>query len=195
MQTMDLNPAATTTKPVTEPVTEPVVEPVTQPVTAPATEVVVEPVTPPATETPEGPQNKNYKEYVKRIEAQNKTLKSQVLDTHITSIGLDPTKGLGIAVREAYSSDEFTVEAVAAFASEKYGHVAETPELPEVTQVRTQQQVVETVTKESTPLTPINEESKLITVLEDKMNAKEGTAQDASNSLSAKVAAYRAQTP
>jgi hypothetical protein len=179
MQTMDTTQTDPTE--VVETTTDPAVE---------TTEV------PQATETPDGsPQNENYKSYVKRLETQNKSLKSQVLDNHISDIGLDPATGLGVAVREGFAGDDFTIEAVAAFAETKYGHVASAPEPTEVTAVRVQQESVDAIADSSTPLVPSNVMSDDLTAKEEKMNADDGTAQDAADSLTAKVAAYRQANP
>jgi hypothetical protein len=180
MQTMDTNQADPTE----------VVEPTTDPV-APATEVE-----PQATETPDGsPQNENYKSYVKRLETQNKSLRSQVLDNHISDIGLNPATGLGVAVREAFSGDDYTLEAVSVFAETKYGHVAQAPEPTQVTEVRQAQTSVDGVAQQTVPVVPVNPMSENLVGLENAMNAEDGTQQDAANSLTAKVAAYREQNP
>ena len=180
MQTMDNTQTDPTD--VVETTTDPVVE---------TTEVE-----PQATETPDdSPQNDNYKSYVKRIEAQNKTLKAQVLDTHISDIGLNPATGLGVAVRESFQGDDFSLEAVTTFAETKYGHVAKAPEPTQVAEVRQAQTSVDNVASETVPVVPVNPMSDNLVGLENKMIGEDGTAQDAANSLTAKVAAYREQNP
>jgi hypothetical protein len=91
----------------------------------------------------------------KQVEAENKDLRKQVLTQHISAIGLSTEEGLGVAVFEGYKG-EFTEEAVAAFAEEKYGHKFESgePAAPAAEELESKEKAVTEVQQSSAPVTP-----------------------------------------
>ena len=100
--------------------------------------------------TDEGP-----RAHMKAVEAENKNLREQVLTGHIEAIGLETKTGLGVAVFEGYKG-EFTAEAVAEYAKEKFGyeHVEGDPAAPAAEELETKEAAVAAVTDTSTPVTP-----------------------------------------
>lgn len=136
--------------------------------------------------------------HVKRVEAENKALKNQVLGAHLNAIGLSPEEGLGIAILDSYKGDQYTVEAVKEYAADKYKYTPTVtePEVPEPNEVPTvpgeaATQTLETLEAVSAPATP-PPATDAVADAEAKLISPEVTPQDAQASLAEKMARYKA---
>jgi hypothetical protein len=81
------------------------------------------------TSTPDGPAE--LREAYNRTKEENRALRQQLMGTHLSSIGLDPERGLGKAIAKEYSGD-MEVEAIAEFARNEYGHEGQATSSPQV---------------------------------------------------------------
>ncbi len=115
-----------------------------------------------ANEGAESFDDKGPRDHLKNVEAENKDLRKQVLTGHIEAIGLNTKEGLGVAVFEGYKG-EFTEEAVAAFAKEKYGHEFDEGEpVAEVAEeLEAKEAAKAAVTESSQPVTPVSQLSHI----------------------------------
>jgi hypothetical protein len=95
------------------------------------------------------------RQHMREVEAENKSLREQVLARHIEAIGLSTTEGLGVAVFDGYKG-EFSEEAVAAFAKEKYGHefVSGEPADEAAEALAAQEEATTAVQQSSAPVVP-----------------------------------------
>jgi hypothetical protein len=86
---------------------------------APATP---EPTTEPAASTEAPAQLREAKD---RSDAKADNYRTQLVEVHLSTIGLSSSEGLGVAIVEAFDGEP-TVEAITAFATEKYKYVQNT---------------------------------------------------------------------
>lgn len=98
--------------------------------------------------------NAELRAYADRVKAENAALRQQVLQGHLSQIGLNVDQGLGKAIAKEYSG-EITSDAVAEYAKSEYGYepAAATDE-SKAQQLDQAQQRVEQVQAESSPVTP-----------------------------------------
>lgn len=76
--------------------------------------------------------NAQLRAFNERLKDENKALRGIAMRNGLREIGLNHEEGLGVAVLETYQGDEYTPEAIAAFAQEKYKYSPEkAPPSPE----------------------------------------------------------------
>ena len=85
-------------------------------------EATPEPTGEPAASTEAPAQLRDAKD---RSDARASDYRTQLVAVHLSGIGLSPTEGLGVAIVDAFEGEP-TVEAIAAFAAEKYKYVQNT---------------------------------------------------------------------
>lgn len=132
--------------------------------------------------------NAELREYAERVKAENAALRQQVVQGHLTSIGLEVDKGLGKAIVKEYSG-EFTAEAIAKYASEEYGYEPQASSEAAATQLQQQQERVDAIQGESAPVTPTGLRDK-IAEHDRTLATPEATRADAQAALSDKLDQY-----
>lgn len=100
---------------------------------------------------------KQLREALKRQQAENAKLRTQLLDRAYSEAGLDPSTGLGKAIAKEFDGEP-TAEALLTFAKEEYDYEPPTSDpAPQATQRREAQQQIEKVEAATVPsqtLTP-----------------------------------------
>ena len=66
---------------------------------------------------------KQLREEYKKLKAENKQFKANAMSTALSSLGLEPDKGIGKAVTKLYDGD-LTVEAIQEFVAQEFGEVS-----------------------------------------------------------------------
>lgn len=130
--------------------------------------------------------NRSLQQHVKKLEAENATYRAQLVGVHLDALGLDPEKGLGKAILKEYKG-EISVEAVAAFAKDEYGHESATP--PEAPAEVTQGQNIDALQQQGQSLLPqptLTPEQ----IAEQRMHDPHATREDAAAAVASKVAAF-----
>jgi hypothetical protein len=138
----------------------------------------------PTEPTPKPDANAELRAYNERLKAENQSLRATALRSALSEIGLSHEEGLGVAVAESYQGDEFTPEALAAFAQEKYKYVSDqTPANPNDAQQR-----VEGLHNVSTPVEPRTEPTQGQQAQQKvDQNSPDATRDDARASINAKA--------
>ena len=127
--------------------------------------------------------NAELRAYNERLKAENQKLRTTALRSSLTEIGLNPEEGLGVAVAESYSGDEFTPEALAAFAQEKYKYVSD-----QVMPQNDPNQRVEGLQNVSTPVEPKTEPTPGQQATQKvETNSPDATRDDARASINSKA--------
>lgn len=132
--------------------------------------------------------NAELRAYADRMKGENAALRQQVIQGHLSSIGLDTEKGLGKAIAKEYSG-EFTAEAVTEYAKSEYGYEYETTAEPAAEQLQQQQDRVDAIQSESAPVTPTGLRDK-IAQHDQTLAQPEATRADAQKALSDKLEQY-----
>lgn len=136
---------------------------------------------PPSATTQETP--KGLRDRLSRAEKENRSLREQVMTSHLEALGLRRDIGLGKAIFKEYSGD-FSLEAIRTYAAEEYGHDSGTSpvEPPEVA-IAEKVAGMNAVSTSVIPPPPTDEAAELVA----KMHDPEATRDDAVNSLNAKL--------
>lgn len=126
------------------------------------------------TESPETPQDaagatqaeSEGKGLRKQLEAtlkENRALKADKRDEVLTGIGLDPTKGLGMALVEQFDDGKVTVDTIADVAVNTYGHVVpdQTAQHPMAEQIAQGQAQVDQVGQTAGSIAPLDRSQAL----------------------------------
>ena len=78
---------------------------------------------------------KQLREEYKKLKAENKQFKANAMTSALSSLGLEPDKGIGKAVTKLYDGD-LTVEAIQEFVAQEFGEVSSSEQpsaTPEIT--------------------------------------------------------------
>lgn len=112
-------------------------------------------------ETAEVDGPKQLREALKRSNAENAKLTTQLMGRAYTEAGLDTSTGLGKAIAKEYKGEP-DLESLLAYAKDEYGYEPQvTPENPLAPAINSEQQKLNTVTSQSTSVTPLNEQDAL----------------------------------
>lgn len=99
---------------------------------------------------------KQLREALKREKAENVKLRKQAMTGAFEKVGLDPETGLGKAIAKEYKGEP-TVDALAQYAKEEYGHEApagdEHPQEKQIVEGQTQADQLQQQSTSTTPLT------------------------------------------
>jgi len=135
--------------------------------------------TPPSEQ--DGP--KGLRQKLSRVEKENRSLREQVMKSHLEALGLRQDIGLGKAIFKEYSGD-FSLEAIRSYAADEYGHDSGTApvEPPEVA-IAEKVAGMHAVSTSVIPQPPTDQAAEAVA----KMHDPEATRDDAVASLNAKV--------
>lgn len=112
-------------------------------------------------ETAEVDGPKQLREALKRAQADNAKLTTQLMGRAYSEAGLDTSTGLGKAISKEYKGEP-TVEALLAFAKEEYSYEpVAVPDNPQAATITAEQRKLDSVTSVSTSVVPLNEQDAL----------------------------------
>ena len=112
-------------------------------------------------ETAEVDGPKQLREALKRAQADNAKLTTQLMGRAYTEAGLDTSSGLGKAIAKEYKGDP-TVEALLAFAKEEYSYESvAAPDNPQAQTIADEQKKLDGVQAVSGSTVPLNESDAL----------------------------------
>lgn len=108
-------------------------------------------------DAPKGDAPKQLRDALKRANAENTKLKSQIMAGAYEELGLDPTTGLGKAIQKEYDGDT-SVEGLAAYADNEYGYKPPVgTDHPEAGVITTQQAQLDAAAQSAGSVTPPTE--------------------------------------
>ena len=123
---------------------------------------------------------KQLREEYKKLKAENKQFKANAMTSALSSLGLEPDKGIGKAVTKLYDGD-LTVEAIQEFVAQEFGEVSssEQPSAAPASNVVEAQSRVEQLNKIGVNAEPVDIGQEFLnfvsdpnTSAKDSMNAK-----------------------
>lgn len=118
-----------------------------------------------------------------------KAAEAELLKVRLGEIGLDPATGLGKAIAKEYEG-EFTLEAIAGYAEEEYGHQSETG-IPDtrVQQIEEAQARADRLSAPSESIVPATTEDETA-AREARLTEEDSTPQDAAASVAHKMGRF-----
>ncbi len=145
----------------------------------------------PPTGRPVEPDNQEWRDYTKGVEAERDVLRTQMIEIRIQQIGLQPGVGVGVAITEGYKGPT-DLQSIATYAATKYQHQVQIPQGTPAGDLAAAQAPAQAIAQFSAPVTPDSPAERAM-AHDAKLASPDATRQDAVNSLTDKAAAIRSQ--
>jgi len=134
---------------------------------------------------------KQMREALARKDEENAGMRTQLMNGHLTAIGLSADTGLGKAIAKGYEGD-VSKDAVAEYAKSEYSYEQEVQENQQAAQMQETQQRADAFGSAAGSIQPSSQED-VIAALDQKLLSPDATRKDASAAIEAKVQHYISQ--